>query len=276
GTLVLQVIAYRGNLASDPVAITVNVKDQAAQVTATVAAPAGPTAPVYTDPTCRARVDVNGLNFRQGPGQNYPPLSVLGLGTTVIVTGRTTDLTWWQGRIGSTLGWMSASFITLFGSLCNVVPVAQAPASPVPSATIGNTPAATVISATTASGLPNLVVTNIEGPVSIILDVNNTKTATYKVTVTNNGSIAAGAFNAGMVLPDGTLRDIGAVAGLAPGQQAVFQTDITFSVPGSARITALADINQVVTESNESDNLRNYDVVLIKPTPVQQAITPTP
>src|SRR5260221_13693105 len=113
GVLILQVIAYRGDLASDPVAITLNVKSQSQQVTATIAQPVGATQGVYNDPTCRARVEVNGLNFRQGPGQNYPPFAVLPLGTIITTTGRTEDQTWGQGRSGNTLGWIGSTIITL-------------------------------------------------------------------------------------------------------------------------------------------------------------------
>jgi uncharacterized protein YraI len=270
GTLVLQVIAYYGNVPSDPAAITVNVKAQAAQVTATVAAPSGATA-IVNDPTCRARVEVNGLNFRSGPGVNYPSLAVLSLGTSVIVTGRLNDRTWWQGRIGNTLGWMNVSYVSFTGSLCSSIPAVVPPPSPVPSPTFTKTSAPITASLTPTTSIPDLVIIKVEGAPSVILNADNTKTITYKVTVQNVGNVATGSFNVGMVLPDGTLRDMGAVAALAVNQQAVFQTDITFTAPGSVRLTAFADMNQVVTEGDEANNLKPYDVVLIKPTDVPVA-----
>ncbi|MCC7448754.1 MAG: SH3 domain-containing protein [Anaerolineae bacterium] len=271
GTLVLQVLAYRGNTASDPTAITVNVKSQAAQVTATVDEPSVPVVPA--DPTCRARVEVNGLNFRQGPGQNYPPLQVLSLGTTFVITGRVSDNTWWQGQIGNTRGWVSRSFVTLYGANCAVIGVVQPPASPFPTATITLSPAPTVAQATVTPGKPDLIVTAIDGPVTIILDQNNTKTATYKVSVQNVGSVQTGSFNVGLVLPDGTLRDMGTVPALAAGQTAILQTDVTFNAPGSVRLTAVVDTANTVDETNETNNLKSLDVVLIKPTPLPT--TPT-
>jgi hypothetical protein len=270
GTLVLQVIAYHDNLASDPASITLNVKSTAATATNDTVSDGGST---DTDPTCRARVDVNGLNFRQGPGQNYPPLQVLSLGTIVPITGAIPNLTWWQGKVGNTTGWMSASYITRFGSLCTSVPAVQPPPSPVP--TITPTPSLAPPIATATGSLPDLVVININGPASMVLDQNNTKTATYKVTVMNVGLANAGQFNVGMIMPDGTLRDMGLVASLAPGQQALFQTDITFNAPGTVRLTAFVDSNNKVVESSENDNLLPMDVVLIKPTPVPTTAVPT-
>ncbi len=273
GSLVLQVLAFRNSLASDVASVTVNVKSQEAQVTNTVAAPAGGDQ-TDNDPTCRARVEVNGLNLRQGPGRNYASLAVLDLGTIVYITGRLADNTWWQGRISNTIGWMSASYITLLG-YCYNIQVAQPPASPVPSATITSTAAPTVAQASPTPGKPDLIVTDISGPVSIILDQNGTKVASYKITVQNVGSANAGQFNASLVLPDGTQQDLGAAPGLVPNQSAIFQTTVTFNAPGAARLTAIADFNNVVDESNENNNIKSLDVVLIKPTPLPVTSTAT-
>jgi uncharacterized protein YraI len=271
GLLVLQVFAYHDNLASDPASVTVNVKTQQAQVTATIDINPGSTAFSTSDPTCRARVEVNGLNFRQGPGQTFPPLQVLGIGTIVNITGRLPDNSWWQGRINNTTGWMSKPFITLLG-ICTNIPVVQPPASPTPLAT--STVPPTALQATATPGKPDLIVTDLSGPVSIILDQNGTKTATYHITVQNVGTVSAGQFNVAVVLPDGTQRVLGAAPGLAPNQFAQAQTDVTFNAPGSARLTAIVDPDNSVDEANEGNNLKSLDVVLIKPTPLP--ITGTP
>src|SRR5579859_6438961 len=278
GTLVLQVIAYRGDVPSQPAAITINVKDQNAQVTATAAAPAGSGQTDYTDPTCRALVEVNGLNLRQGPGQGYVSLAVLPLGTVVTVTGRLPDYTWWQGRSGNTQGWVSASYVTILGSLCNTIPTILPPPSPVPTATITSTPAPTVLQATPTTGLPDLAVVSLQGPISIILAQNGTKTTSYLVTVQNIGNATTGAFDVGLVFPDGSLHDLGTVSAVLPGQQAIFQGDVTFTAPGSARLTAIADMNNQIVESDEannSNNIKSLDVIVIKPTPLPVTVTAT-
>ena len=270
GVLILQVIAYRNNLASDSAAITLNVKNQAAQVTDAVVAPVGSTQVIPDDPTCRARVEVNGLNFRQGPAQSYPPLAVLGLGNVVYITGRIADNTWWQGRINNTVGWMSASFITLLGN-CYTIQVAQPPASPVPSATITLTSAPTVAQASITPGKADLLVSDLLGPVSIVLDQNGTKTVGYTILVQNVGTANAANFNVGLVMPDGTQQDLGTVPLLVPGQKAQFQATLTFTAPGSARLNVVADTYNTIDETNETNNLRSLDVVLIKPTPAPTA-----
>ncbi len=279
GTLLLQVIAYRGDLASQPAAITINVKDQTAQVTATAVAPAGSGQTDYTDPTCRAVVEVNGLNLRQGPGQGYVSLAVLPLGTVVTITGRLPDYTWWQGTTGNTQGWVSASYVTVLGSLCSTIPTILPPPSPAPTATMTHTPAPTVFQATPTTGLPDLTVVSIQGPLSVILDQTGTKTVSYIVTVQNIGAGTTGAFDVGLVLPDGTLHDMGTVSQVVPNQEAIFQTNVTFTAPGSARLTAIADMNNQIVESDESNNsnnLKSLDVVVIKPTPLPVTATQTP
>ena len=58
GPATLEVIAYRGPVASEAAQITLNVRDTAAQITATAQLPLGVTPPQFTDNVCRARVDV--------------------------------------------------------------------------------------------------------------------------------------------------------------------------------------------------------------------------
>jgi uncharacterized protein YraI len=268
GSLLLEVISYRGNVASDPAVITVNVKSQQSQVTATVAVPTGSANDAVQatyDPRCRARVEVNGLNFRQGPGQNYDRLQLLGLGTIVFVTGRLQDNTWWQGHYGNTVGWVSASYVTLLGTCYGIQAVIPSP-SPAPTATITTTAAPTVAQATNTPGKPDLIVSELSGPVSMPLDDNGSKVGTYRIMIQNVGTISTGAFNVGLVLPDGTLRDLGSVAALLPGQSALVQTDVTFTAPGSARLIAIVDSNNTVDETNEANNLKPLDIVIIKPT----------
>jgi subtilase family serine protease len=134
--------------------------------------------------------------------------------------------------------------------ICNNIAVVQSPATPTSAPTITLTPAPTVAQASSTPAKPDLTVIDISGPVSIILDQNSTKTATYRVTVQNIGAVAAGQFSVGLVLPDGSLTDLGAVPALQPGQAAIFTATVNFTTPGSARLTAIADKDNVVDESN--------------------------
>jgi len=66
---------------------------------------------------------------------------------------------------------------------------------------------------------------------------------------------------------------MGTVPALAAGQTAILQTDVSFTAPGSVRLTAVVDTANTVDETNETNNLKSLDVVLIKPTPLPT--TPT-
>lgn len=79
-------------------------------------------------------VDVN-LNVRTGPGTNYDRIGWLAAGTTVDITGRTANGTWWQIPYRDApdgKAWISAGY----GSASNTegVPVVEAPPTPTPSA----------------------------------------------------------------------------------------------------------------------------------------------
>src|SRR5690606_955936 len=140
GSLELQVIAYRGAVASEPAEITVTVRQSQAQVTATQYVPPANNVPIINpnDPTCRVLVNT-GLNFRTGPGVVYPRISVLSAGTVAPIVGRLPDNSWWQLRVGVTTGWVSAGYTTQYGN-CFSVPVPPIPATPTPFVTRTNTP----------------------------------------------------------------------------------------------------------------------------------------
>ena len=51
------------------------------------------------------------LNLRQGPGTHHKSLVVLGKGTSVARTGKTSGV-WWEVRAGSRTGWVSSTYLT--------------------------------------------------------------------------------------------------------------------------------------------------------------------
>ena len=108
GIATLQVIAYRGSIPSQPAQITLTVRASAAQIPSTLQPLPGVTQQAPADTTCRARVEVQGLNFRTGPATNYPIIDVLTLGNLVDITGRLADNSWWQVRDGFNYGWISS------------------------------------------------------------------------------------------------------------------------------------------------------------------------
>jgi uncharacterized repeat protein (TIGR01451 family) len=268
GTLSLAVIAYRGNQPSDPAVLSVNVGTTAPTATTDTSSDnssnnsSSSSSNVDTSGPCQARVEVNSLNFRQGPGQNYTSLQVLGLGTIVPITGALPDLSWWQGTYNNTSGWLSRYYITLLGN-CYNVPAVNPPASPIP-ATL--TPAPTVQQSTIVT-VADLTVLKIDGPTSIVLRPDGTQTAQFTITIQNLGTAAAANFTTEIQLPDGTLQPLGTLATLAPGQSAVFQATVLFTSPGTSRISAIIDRANAVAESDKTNNLRSFDLLVVKPTP---------
>jgi hypothetical protein len=128
GSVALQVIAYRGSVASDPATVDITVRSNQAQVTAT-SQPVPDVPPINpNDPTCRALVNI-GLNLRTGPGTNYPRITVLNAGAVVPIIGRLGNNQWWQVRSGVTIGWIAAEFTTVYG-ICAGVPIVVPPPSP--------------------------------------------------------------------------------------------------------------------------------------------------
>ncbi|MGQ9849694.1 MAG: SH3 domain-containing protein [Aggregatilineaceae bacterium] len=73
-----------------------------------------------------ARINVNDLNVRAGPGTAYPVLGTLSLGTQVQIIGRTADSTWLATSFNGTTGWILAELTAVEGDL-NAVPVLAAP-----------------------------------------------------------------------------------------------------------------------------------------------------
>lgn len=98
---------------------------EAAPVTPPQSTPA-PTAPESSTTGPFARIAVNDLNVRAGPGTSYAVLGTLALGSQVSVTGRTADDTWLAISFSNTTGWIFRELVTVEGDL-SAVPVLAAP-----------------------------------------------------------------------------------------------------------------------------------------------------
>ncbi len=273
GSMTLQVIAYRGAIASDPAEITVTVRQNQAQVTATMASQPNniPVIDPY-DPTCRLLVNT-GLNYRTGPGIVYDRISVLSTGTVAPITGRTGDNTWWQIRVGVSTGWVSGGYVTLYGNCSNVI-VPPIPPTPTPHVTATVTPLpptntlTTTVQPSTATptpGLPDLVVTNFSlvGGTSLTLGGDPSVTGTFSVTVTNTGASPTGQFNNLVnVNPPDADTPIAVVAGLNPGESIVLNFDLSFTAAGNYNLQVRADSDNQITEVSEVNNSANLTLVV--------------
>jgi hypothetical protein len=278
GALNLQVIAFRGSIQSQPAQLLLTVRQNQAQVTATLP-PAPPIVPPINpnDPTCRVLVNAP-LNFRTGPGTNFDRISVLSTGTVAPITGRTADNSWYQIRVGSRTGWVSGSYVTLYGNCQNIgippipptpTPIIVASATPIPPTSVLTT-TAVAPTATATPGLPDLIVTNLSllNPLPFTLGAGNAPTTgTFSVTITNTGQSATTQFNNTLTVtnPSAVSTDfpLGVVSSLAPGESIVLNLGITFTVPGVHNIQVRADSDNQVTEASEVNNtaLMTVDVI---------------
>jgi hypothetical protein len=149
GEVQMQVIAFRGSTASDPVALTIDVVSETSSGSGTGntgsgnsgsgnsgsvgSGPVRPTIP--NDGVCRALTTTN-LNLRSQPttsaGNNV--VTVLPTFTLTNVIGRLGDNSWWQVQFSTISGWVSAQFTELSGN-CQNVPVQTTPLPPTPTPT---------------------------------------------------------------------------------------------------------------------------------------------
>lgn len=125
GTVSLEVVAYRKTVASDPVAIIVDVVGSVAELKNPNSL--NPTSGLAAGAYCTAQINVSGLNLRSGPSINYRSLAKLNVGDIVSVVGRNGDSTWLQVKpANNPLGWVSASYVNPNGD-CSTAPVVTAP-----------------------------------------------------------------------------------------------------------------------------------------------------
>ncbi len=273
GQIVIEVIARRGTVSSDPAQITLNVRSTQAQVTATPQT--DPDVPVIdpNDPTCRALTNVS-LNFRAGPGTNFAVIGGFQPGTLLPVIGRLGNNSWYQVQNGATRGWVSGNpqFVTLYGSFCVNVPVVAPPATPTPSSftatpTLQPTATATQVIPTSSPTpiLPNLNVPNIGGPRTVTIPAGESDvTETYGVTIRNTGgSINTQFSNTIRLSPGGATMDLGTVGNMGSGDSISLSYNMTFDTPGTFLIIVTADSNDDITEDNEADNIGQIEVTVV-------------
>lgn len=266
GNVSMQVVAWRGSVASVPATMALTVGSTLPTGTAASSGSGTNFTPVApTLGPCRARVDTDALNFRSIPDASSPDYIIdrFALNEEPLVLGRLADNSWYQVRdtTSTQIGWVSAGYVTLLGS-CASVPVQAPPATSTPAPT--NTPAPS------ASPAPaDLVALPIGGAVVVNLDESGTATEDYSLQIQNIGASNSGAFQVQIVLPGGS-EIIQDVTNLVPGgtlnvAQAAYQS-ITFTAPGTQQISIFVDLNNSVAESNEANNIAQLDIT-VNPAP---------
>ncbi|MCX9080164.1 MAG: Ig-like domain-containing protein, partial [Candidatus Methanoperedens sp.] len=274
GQVVLQLIAYRGAIASDPALVTVNVRRNQAQVTATVQPQ--PNQPIIdpNDPTCRLLTNV-GLRMRTGPGVTFQQILLINAGVVAPITGRTGSNDWFQIQYGSRSGWVAAQnpsnanekYVSLYGN-CFSVPVITPPASPTPFPTFFATftPQPTFTPTATATpGRADLIVTSITGDANVAIPSGSTQIVKqYAVTISNLGTGPSGSFGNKITLPGGD-AELGVVSNLDPGVSIVLTANVTFTAAGTYELRVTADSSNNVAEVSEVNNLGSILVTVTGP-----------
>ncbi|MBZ0299536.1 MAG: SH3 domain-containing protein [Anaerolineae bacterium] len=275
GNLVLEVIAYRGAVASDPALVNVVVRQSQAQVTATIVPQTNVPIIDPNDPTCRALTNV-ALNVRTGPSTVYPRITTLPAGRQVPIIGRVGDNSWWLVRISATTsGWViqrnplnpNEEFISIFG-ICTAIPIVNPPPSPTTTpATPTPTPTrtATPIPPITNTPTPaDLLVISIVGPTALELPVAGSVTGSYSVTITNNGQANTGPFtNTIQLLPSGPVEELGVVSNLSAGESIALSYDLTYTAVGVYTIQVKADSDNNVVELSDVNNTGTIGVGVV-------------
>ncbi len=255
GDVDLQVVAYRGAIASDPADVNIKVKSTAVQIEPTLQPVDNVPAIDPNDPTCRALTNT-GLNLRSGPGTVYDRVGLVAGGAVVPIIGRVGDNSWWQVRYGITVGWVSGQYTSIYG-ICSSVPVIAAPPTPtptgstptaIPSVTKTPTPTPTI---TVTPGKADLVISSVAGPTSTTVAASP---VTYSITITNTGSGPSGSFTSTVKLPNGSDANLGVVSNLNPGESISLNIDIPFTAATSYTLIALVDSSSQVNEISEVNN----------------------
>jgi WD40 repeat protein len=276
GTIVLAVRAYSNAIVGQPAQRTITVLEEFSPGPGGAGTPQTyfpPTATPY-NPQCRARVNAGGLRMRSGPGTNYDIIGNFEVGQEPPIVGyaQLPDGQWWQVSWGGQIGWTSAAYTTQLGD-CSAIRPAVIPASPTPIASA--TPQPTVPGVTSTPTLPDLRLSMLEGVSSVQLGANGTAQAIYIIRVVNSGGQASGQFRMAVLKPDGQV-DYYDVPSLSPGQELQVPSNgltVTFTTPGVTRILVTVDDQNVVAESNESNN-QAYKDITVNPGP--PTITPPP
>ena len=130
-----------------------------------------------------------GVNVRTGPSMFHTIRGIAAPGSTLPVTGRTADTSWWQVTFDGAPGWVAAGLATVqTAGDCSAIPVVSAPPPPptaMPSATSAATSMSTTDTTATVTPTPDTSATATWTPtITPSWSATWTWTPTYTVTPT--------------------------------------------------------------------------------------------
>jgi hypothetical protein len=260
GNVNLTVIPYRGSTPGTQASVQVTVVDTAA--TATTSGGGGQTggtaiAPTY-NPVCRAKVDVDRLNFRSAPNTSASLFGYFVIGDEPRILSRLADNSWYkvQAITSAQVGWIYGPYTTVLGN-CSAVPIERFD-TPVPTATPTLAPLA-------SPSRPDIVALPPSGLTTLQAGLDGSASATYTFTLQNIGGQPTGNFQVIISLSDGTQRSE-SIPSLQPGSIYTFPAGgltVVFNAPGQHRIFYEADAGKVIDETNEGNNIAFIDVQVV-------------
>jgi len=215
------------------------------------ASPMSVASPTPSFPTVRLQ---QGANIRRGPGVAFdPPIGSLAAGEVRRILARNPDNSWYRIEVFNSSGWVFSELVEVSGSVSGL-PVENPPTPvPPPTATITPVPAQVDLSIVNWSTAPSPQVCN--------------QPATTTITIANSGSSPSAQTNVRLDdLVNGQVQATSSatVPPLQPGENVTVQITLTvstFFLQGHT-VRAIVDPDNVVPETNEENNSRQFDYVL--------------
>ncbi len=304
GDHVISVTAYKGEVASDPATVSVNVVSQtggsSTEVTeepeATEEVQTGPPASVGNEPDTSATGEeteeaeepaeptvepspeatntpsvptgtfTTGVNIRRGPGTNFePPIGSLAANQTSEILAVNPDRSWYKIRYYNGEGWVFATLMTVSGNV-DSLPVDAGPPTPIP---VTNTPIPPTPVPVTAT--PTININLVAGNIRLNPDPPRcAQTFNISIDVFNGGSNrwnGGGKIEIVDTASGNTTRTEGAIPGIDPNQTvAVGPIPLTVNTNFEEEHTLTIIINpdNQVPETNKDDNRREVKYTLRK------------
>ncbi|MBZ0307766.1 MAG: SH3 domain-containing protein, partial [Anaerolineae bacterium] len=110
GQVTLEVVAYRGETASDPAAASITVVAEQTQVRTPIATPTVLVPVQTTDTSCRVRVNIDQLNVYAQPSSVAQIVQSISIGEVIPLLGRTAGNEWWEINVRGQRGWIDAGY----------------------------------------------------------------------------------------------------------------------------------------------------------------------
>jgi hypothetical protein len=203
------------------------------------------------------------MNVRSGPGLNFaPPIGSIPQGETMEILGTNLNETWLKVSFNAGVGWVYAPYVDVTGNL-TALPHEIGPPTPYPTAT----PPPTVTPAPTAAAVNLTVVDHFVNPPVPQCGQD----FTVGMTIRNESDVST---MTGLALiqdvhkASGTVNDSsgGGLVSITLGPRGQHQVALTLNVSTYVnevhRIEFIADVNNEIVESNESDNRQAVEYTL--------------